>query len=310
MPGAECSDADGPGLLLFADGGVRQNSQHAVRHRRDRDVRPAWSARGGDGVGARARRQSLSHRHAGMHLWHPASSACRRCALWFYAIGGHRHGNRDVAQLHVADLDGDVPDRLGAAGRRAGGCGWWRPVLAGFVGVAAILRPSIDRDQSGSASWGCSPACSALAYLQITALGHRKQQPETQVVFFSPAPARSRAGADAAAGTAPAATMTCGMLHGYGGGRVRHRRPTGDDPPSRSAGRAGQCQPAVSEHLLLRPGACCCSTIRCIAGAAGHGDGDQCGHRRDPSAPRRGRAISECVRHAAARSRSDLPPTP
>ena len=57
-------------------------------------------------------------------------------------------------------------------------------VLAGFVGVAAILRPSIDRDQLWFGVVGLfSGMLSALAYLQITALG-RAGEPETRVVFY------------------------------------------------------------------------------------------------------------------------------
>ena len=57
-------------------------------------------------------------------------------------------------------------------------------VLVGFVGVALVLHPSMDRDQllPGLVGLG-SGMLSALAYLQVTTLG-RVGEPEVRVVFY------------------------------------------------------------------------------------------------------------------------------
>ena len=57
-------------------------------------------------------------------------------------------------------------------------------VLVGFVGVALVLRPTIDRDQFWHGLAGlCSGVLSATAYLQVTALG-RSGEPEYRIVFY------------------------------------------------------------------------------------------------------------------------------
>lgn len=57
-------------------------------------------------------------------------------------------------------------------------------VLTGFVGVALVLRPSLAHDQWPGALAGlCSGMMSAMAYLQVTALG-RVGEPEYRVVFY------------------------------------------------------------------------------------------------------------------------------
>jgi S-adenosylmethionine uptake transporter len=57
-------------------------------------------------------------------------------------------------------------------------------VLVGFVGVALVLQPSMDRDQLAPGMVGlASGMLSALAYLQVTTLG-RVGEPEIRVVFY------------------------------------------------------------------------------------------------------------------------------
>lgn len=57
-------------------------------------------------------------------------------------------------------------------------------VLTGFVGVALVLQPTIDRDQWQGAMAGLlSGLGAAMAYLQVTALG-RAGEPEYRVVFY------------------------------------------------------------------------------------------------------------------------------
>src|SRR5471032_759592 len=57
-------------------------------------------------------------------------------------------------------------------------------VLVGFVGVALVLHPAMDRDQLAPGLTGlASGMLSALAYLQVTTLG-RVGEPEIRVVFY------------------------------------------------------------------------------------------------------------------------------
>lgn len=57
-------------------------------------------------------------------------------------------------------------------------------VLVGFVGVAAILKPSVSREQWHFALAGLiSGVCLAIAYLQVKSLG-QAGEPEDRVVFF------------------------------------------------------------------------------------------------------------------------------
>ncbi|MCH7342069.1 DMT family transporter [Pelomonas sp. CA6] len=57
-------------------------------------------------------------------------------------------------------------------------------VLLGFVGVALVLRPSMQQDQAWHALAGlASGMLAAMAYLQVTALG-RAGEPEMRIVFY------------------------------------------------------------------------------------------------------------------------------
>lgn len=133
-----------------------------------------------------SRQQGLSLKTAvpGMHLWRSISGVAA-LSLWFYAIGGLPLATAVTLNymssvwMALFLLGGAV--LLGA--RRLD----WRlvaSVLLGFVGVALILRPTLDQQQLWHGLAGLvSGMLSAMAYLQVTALG-RAGEPELRVVFY------------------------------------------------------------------------------------------------------------------------------
>lgn len=132
----------------------------------------------------RGRRQSLRTTVPWMHVWRGIVGVSSLC-LWFYAISG-----LPLATAMTLNYMSPIWMAMFLIGGSvlAGGARinpkLIATVLAGFVGVAAILRPSIDRDQLWYGVVGLgSGMLSAMAYLQITALG-RVGEPETRVVFF------------------------------------------------------------------------------------------------------------------------------
>jgi S-adenosylmethionine uptake transporter len=120
----------------------------------------------------------------GMHFWRGLSGVCS-LAMWFYAIGNLPLATAmtlnymssvwmslfligGAAMLGTARVDG----RLVAT------------VLAGFIGVALILRPTIDENQLWHGLIGLlSGMLSATAYLQVSALG-RAGEPDYRIVFY------------------------------------------------------------------------------------------------------------------------------
>jgi drug/metabolite transporter (DMT)-like permease len=120
-----------------------------------------------------------------MHFWRSVSGVVA-LSLWFYSIGGlplatamtlnymssvwmalFMLGGAVMAGTNRA-LDG----RLVAA------------VVAGFGGVALVLRPTIDGQQLWHGLCGLlSGLLAAMAYLQVTALG-RAGEPEVRIVFY------------------------------------------------------------------------------------------------------------------------------
>lgn len=133
-----------------------------------------------------ARRQGLTLRTGvpGMHVWRSASGVAALC-LWFYAIG--RLPLATAVTLNYMSSVWMALFLLGGAvimgssridGRLVAA------VLAGFAGVALVLRPTIDQQQLWHGLAGlCSGMLSAMAYLQVTALG-RAGEPELRVVFY------------------------------------------------------------------------------------------------------------------------------
>jgi S-adenosylmethionine uptake transporter len=133
---------------------------------------------------ARWRGVSLATRIPAMHFWRSASGVIA-LTLWFQAIAGLPIATAMTlnymssvwmalfligggALLGTARVDG----RLVAA------------VLAGFAGVALVLRPTLDAQQLGAGLAGLlSGVLAALAYLQVTALG-RAGEPEERIVFY------------------------------------------------------------------------------------------------------------------------------
>jgi S-adenosylmethionine uptake transporter len=133
---------------------------------------------------ARWRADTLATSIPAMHFWRSASGVVAMM-LWFYALGGLPLATAMTlnymssvwmalfliggAVLVGADR---VDGRLVAA------------VLAGFAGVALVLRPTVQQEQLWYGLTGLlSGMLSALAYLQITALG-RAGEPALRIVFY------------------------------------------------------------------------------------------------------------------------------
>jgi S-adenosylmethionine uptake transporter len=138
----------------------------------------------------RWRRIGLGTRVPAMHFWRSLSGTTSLC-LWFYAIGGlplatamtlNYMSSVWIALFLVGgavllgpargQADGGIDGRLVAA------------VLAGFAGVALVLRPTLEHDQLWHGLMGLlSGLLSATAYLQVTALG-RVGEPGERIVFY------------------------------------------------------------------------------------------------------------------------------
>jgi drug/metabolite transporter (DMT)-like permease len=125
-------------------------------------------------------------RHPAMHFWRSLSGTTALCA-WFYAIGGLPLATAmtlnymssvwialflvggAVLLNHGAQT---IDNRLVAA------------VMAGFVGVALVLRPTLEQQQLWHGLVGlASGLIAAMAYLQVTALG-RVGEPGSRVVLY------------------------------------------------------------------------------------------------------------------------------
>ncbi|HWP17945.1 MAG TPA: DMT family transporter [Burkholderiaceae bacterium] len=120
----------------------------------------------------------------GMHFWRSISGVAALC-MWFYAIG-----NLPLATAMTLNYMSSVWMALFLLGGAIllGGTRvdtrLVATVLAGFAGVALILRPTIEQDQLWHGLIGLlSGMLSATAYLQVTALG-RAGEPEYRVVFY------------------------------------------------------------------------------------------------------------------------------
>ncbi len=132
----------------------------------------------------RAQGQSLRTTVPTLHFWRSLSGVIS-LSLWFYSIGKLPLATAmtlnymssvwmalfligGAVMLGSAKID----PRLIAA------------VLLGFVGVALVLRPTIDQDQMWHGLAGlASGVLSATAYLQVTSLG-RSGEPEFRIVFY------------------------------------------------------------------------------------------------------------------------------
>lgn len=120
-----------------------------------------------------------------MHFWRSASGTTALC-MWFYTIAG-----LPLATAMTLNYMSSVWIALFLIGgavlvgsQRSPDGRLVAAVLAGFVGVALVLRPTIDRDQLWHGVVGLgSGMLAAVAYLQVTALG-RVGEPGSRVVLY------------------------------------------------------------------------------------------------------------------------------
>jgi S-adenosylmethionine uptake transporter len=129
---------------------------------------------------------SLRTRLPAMHFWRSLTGVCS-LSLWFYALA-HLPLATAVTLNYMSSvwmalflIGGAV--MLSSGGARIDGR-LVATVLVGFVGVALVLRPTLGQDQLWAGVMGLlSGMLSAMAYLQVTALG-RAGEPEQRVVFY------------------------------------------------------------------------------------------------------------------------------
>ena len=131
---------------------------------------------------SRVRGTSLATQVPAMHFWRSASGVIS-LTLWFYAIAGLPLATAMTLNymssvwMALFLIGGAV--LLGAArvdGRLVAA------VLAGFIGVALVLRPSVEQQQLWHGLAGLlSGMLAALAYLQVTALD-RAGEPARRIV--------------------------------------------------------------------------------------------------------------------------------
>ncbi len=143
-----------------------------------------------------------------MHFWRSACGTTALC-LWFYAIGvlplATAMTLNYTAPVWIALflMGGTVllgPGKTGVDGRVV------TAVMAGFAGVLLVLRPTLHQDQLWGGLIGLlSGLLSAMAYLQVSALG-RVGEPGERVVFYF-----SVTGVVAGAGLA----LASGGFHGH-----------------------------------------------------------------------------------------------
>jgi drug/metabolite transporter (DMT)-like permease len=133
---------------------------------------------------ARWRGGSLRTEVPAMHFWRSLTGVFS-LVLWFYAIG-----KLPLATAITLNYMSSVWMALFLIGGAVMlGAAKVDPrlvatVLTGFIGVALVLQPTIDRDQWQGAMAGLlSGLGAAMAYLQVTALG-RVGEPEYRVVFY------------------------------------------------------------------------------------------------------------------------------
>jgi S-adenosylmethionine uptake transporter len=119
-----------------------------------------------------------------MHFWRSLTGVSA-LSLWFYAIG-----HLPLATAMTLNYMSSVWMALFLIGG-AIALGGSRvdarlvcTVLVGFAGVACVLQPAIEREQTwGGLAGLLSGVLAAMAYLQVTALG-RAGEPDYRVVFY------------------------------------------------------------------------------------------------------------------------------
>lgn len=140
---------------------------------------------------ARSRRETLATHYLGMHAWRSLVGVLSLGA-WFYSIG--------FLPLATAMTLNYMSSVWVAAFLVGGALFAWNPrtgaplpprqgllaltVLAGFVGVILMLRPTIEQKQMFAGTVGLlSGMMAAFAYLQVMALG-KLGEPEGRTVFY------------------------------------------------------------------------------------------------------------------------------
>lgn len=138
-----------------------------------------------------------------LHVWRSVSGVAALC-MWFYAIGGLPLATamtlNYMSSVWIALflIGGSV---LLLPGRAALDYRLVAAVLAGFAGVALILRPTLEQDQLWYGLMGMmSGLLAAVAYLQVTALGRVGEPGERVVLYFSGAGVLAGAGLAALTG--------------------------------------------------------------------------------------------------------------
>jgi drug/metabolite transporter (DMT)-like permease len=138
----------------------------------------------GIALAARLRGISLKTKVPAMHAWRSVVGVSA-LTMWFYAIG-HMPLATAVTLNYMSSVWMALFLIGGAVvlGAQRVDSRLVSAVLVGFVGVALVLQPSMDRDQLVPGMVGlASGMLSALAYLQVTTLG-RVGEPEIRVVFY------------------------------------------------------------------------------------------------------------------------------
>jgi len=133
---------------------------------------------------ARARGIPLKTRVPAMHAWRSVVGVTS-LTMWFYAIG-HMPLATAVTLNYMSSVWMALFLIGGAVvvGAQRVDPRLVATVLVGFVGVALVLQPAMDRDLLAPGIVGlASGMLSALAYLQVTTLG-RVGEPEVRVVFY------------------------------------------------------------------------------------------------------------------------------
>lgn len=136
----------------------------------------------------RARGVSLRTQVPGMHLWRSVVGVTA-LLTWFYSIAllplATSMTLNYMSSIWIATFllgGGLLLQKAPASLRQQGPL--FVTVLAGFAGVALVLRPTFGADQVlGGLSGLMSGLVSALAYLQVAALS-RAGEPESRTVFY------------------------------------------------------------------------------------------------------------------------------
>ena len=130
-------------------------------------------------------------RYPAAHFWRSVTGSSALC-LWFIAIGGlplatamtlNYMSSVWIALFLLGGTVLMVPAKAAGAGLDGR---LVAAVLAGFVGVALVLRPTLAQDQLWYGLIGLgSGLIAAMAYLQVTALGRLGEPGERVVLYFS-----------------------------------------------------------------------------------------------------------------------------